>query len=239
MKKVVEKGKAELIQIKNCIFHVRQNINWKIFPYKEINRIKFKKPITKLNEVIKKDININNVEIKEKIKKEKIYLKERIKALKKEKLLFNNNDKNFNWKTFMKENKENKKIIEYYIIMIQAHFKGFLVKIFLNKLITCVDTIVINLYKYTKFKKIILKLYEMTFEETNEKNKIKEINKVVKIMINNCKTRLLIFKENEVNLINKIIESNIGILPIKSNQEIYSSIPLLNLNKYLSYLILK
>ena len=38
---------------------------------------------------------------------------------------------------------------------------------------------------------------------------------------------------------NKIIEKNAYILPIKENQEIYSNIPLINLNKYLSYLNLK
>ena len=39
-------------------------------------------------------------------------------------------------------------------------------------------------------------------------------------------------------MINKITESNIGILKVKENQIIYSNIPLINLNKYLSYLIL-
>ena len=57
-------------------------------------------------------------------------------------------------------------------------------------------------------------------------------------MLNNCRTRKLIFKKNEVDLINKITESNIGLLQIKPNQEIYSNIPLINLNKYLSYLLL-
>ena len=236
IKKSVEKGKTELIEIKNCIFHVRQKINWKIFPYKEINRIKFKKPITKLNEIINKDIDINNIKIKDKIKNEKIYLKEKIKILKNEKILFNKS--NFNWNKFMKENNDNKKIIEYYIIMIQSHFRSFLIKVFLSKLINSVDKIIICLSKYTKFKKLILQMYEITFKEKNCDENINKINKVVKIMIKNCKTRKLIFNNNEVNLINKIIEANIGILPIKANKEIYSSIPLLNLNKFLSYLII-
>jgi tmRNA-binding protein len=68
--------------------------------------------------------------------------------------------------------------------------------------------------------------------------KISEIKKVIKIMLNNCRTRKLIFKKNEVDLINKITKNNIGLLQIKSNQEIYSNIPLINLNKYLSYLLL-
>ena len=236
IKKSVEKGKTELIEIKNCIFHVRQKINWKIFPYKEINRIKFKKPITKLNEIINKDIDINNIKIKDKIKNEKIYLKEKIKILKNEKILFNKS--NFNWNNFMKENNDNKKIIEYYIIMIQSHFRSFLIKVFLSKLINSVDKIIIYLNKYTKFKKLILQMYEITFKEKNCDENINKINKVVKIMIKNCKTRKLIFNNYETNLINKIIEVNIGILPIKANKEIYSSIPLLNLNKFLSYLII-
>ena len=81
-------------------------------------------------------------------------------------------------------------------------------------------------------------MYEITFKEKNCDENINKINKVVKIMIKNCKTRKLIFNNYETNLINKIIEVNIGILPIKANKEIYSSIPLLNLNKFLSYLII-
>ena len=55
-------------------------------------------------------------------------------------------------------------------------------------------------------------------------------------MVKNCRTRKLIFKKFEVKIINKIIKYNIGLLPIKENQEIYSNIPLINLNKFLTYL---
>ena len=58
-------------------------------------------------------------------------------------------------------------------------------------------------------------------------------------MMKYCRTRKLIFKKIEVDLINRIINSNIGLLPIKQNQEIYSNIPLINLIKYLSYLNIK
>ena len=58
LKEIVDKGKAELIEIKNCIFHIRQNTNWKIFPYKKINRLRFSKSITKYNEIIKTETNI-------------------------------------------------------------------------------------------------------------------------------------------------------------------------------------
>ena len=37
---IAEKGKAELIDIKNCVFHIRQNTNFKIFPNQKINRLK-------------------------------------------------------------------------------------------------------------------------------------------------------------------------------------------------------
>ena len=245
IKEITEKGKAQLLEIKNCIFHVRQNINFRIFPQKKINRLKFSKSITKYNEIIQRENNIKNIEFKDKLKKDKIYLKEKINILKKEKVF---ECPYFNWNNFMKKSAENKRIIEYYIIMIQSNFRGFMVKLFLSKLIKGTYNIIINLYEYTKFKKLILTMYKKAFEVVELFNpadaqnfniKINEIKKVIKIMINNCKTRKLIFKKNEVDFMNKIIEKNAYILPIKENQEIYSNIPLINLNKYLSYLNLK
>ncbi len=241
---ITEKGKAELIDIKNCVFHIRQNTNFKIFPFKKINRLKFSKSMTKYNEIIQKEMNIKNIEYKDKIKKEKIYIKEKIKKLKEENIFPN---PKFIFNNFIKKTAENKKIIEYYIIMIQSNFRGFILRIFLSKLIKGIYNIINYLYSYTKFKKLIFKLYKMTFEAVDlfDKTKdpyfnlkINEIKKVVKIMLNNCLTRKLIFKKNEVDMINKITESNIGLLNIKENQIIYSNIPLINLNKYLSYLIL-
>ena len=245
IKEIAEKGKAELLEIKNCVFHVRQDINWKIFPHKKINRLKFSKSITKYNEIIQRENNIKNIEYRDKLKKEKIYLKEKIKILKKEKVF---EHPEFNWNNFMKKNSENKRIIEYYIIMIQSNFRGSMVKLFLSKLIKGISNIIINLYEYTKFKQLILTIYKKAFEIiesfdiTDIQNyyiKINQIKKVIKIMIKNCKTRKLIFKKNEVSIINKITEKNTYILPIRENQEIYSNIPLINLNKYLSYLNLK
>ena len=245
IKEIAEKGKVELLEIKNCVFHVRQNINWKIFPHKKINRLKFSKSITKYNEIIQRENNIKNIEYRDKLKKEKIYLKEKIKILKKEKVF---EHPEFNWNNFMKKNSENKRIIEYYIIMIQSNFRGSMVKLFLSKLIKGISNIIINLYEYTKFKQLILTIYKKAFEIiesfdiTDIQNyyiKINQIKKVIKIMIKNCKTRKLIFKKNEVSIINKITEKNTYILPIRENQEIYSNIPLINLNKYLSYLNLK
>jgi hypothetical protein len=241
---ITEKGKAELIDIKNCIFNIRQNTNFKIFPYQKINRLKFSKSMTKYNEIIQKEMNIKNIEYKDKIRKEKIYIKEKIKKLKEENIFPN---PQFIFNNFIKKTAENKKIIEYYIIMIQSNFRGFILRIFLSKLIKGIYNIINYLYSYTKFKKLILKMYAITleavdlFDKTKDPYfnlKINEIKKVVKIMLNNCLTRKLIFKKNEINMINKITESNIGILKVKENQIIYSNIPLINLNKYLSYLIL-
>ena len=235
LQEITEKGKAELIEIKNCIFHIRQNTNWKIFPYKKINRLKFSKSITKYNEIIQKEINIKDIKYKDTIKKEKIYLKEKINILKTKKIL----DKpNFIWNKFIKENIDNKRIIDYYATIIQTNFRGYIVKLFLSKIIKGINSIIINLYQYTKFKQLILKLYKMTFEfiELNKIYSLEEINKVVKTMIKKCKTRKIIFKKEEVDMINKVTKINIGILPIKDNQEIYSNIPLFNLNKYLTYL---
>ena len=222
---------------------MRQNTDWKIFPSKKINRLKFSKSMTKYNEIIKKEMNIKNIEFKDKIKKEKIYLKERINLLKSKKVF---EKSNFNLNKFMKENEENKRIIEYYIVIIQSNFRGYIVRIFLGKLIKGINDIINNLYEYTKFKQLILTLYKKSFEliELNDNSvifeqKIKEINNVTKIMIKNCRTRKLIFKKNEVEIINKIIKYNIGLLPIKEDQEIYSNIPLINLNKFLTYIKIK
>ena len=172
-------------------------------------------------------------------------MKEKIKILKKEKVF---EHPEFNWNNFIKKNSENKRIIEYYIIIIQSNFRGFMVKLFLSKLIKGISNIIINLYEYTKFKQLILTIYKKAFEIIESFDiadiqnfyiKINQIKKVIKIMIKNCKTRKLIFKKNEVDIINKITEKNTYILPIRENQEIYSNIPLINLNKYLSYLNLK
>ena len=243
LKEIIDKGKAELIEIKNCIFHVRQNTDWKVFPYKKINRLKFSKSITKYNEIIKKEMNIKNIEFKDKLKKEKIYLKQKINILKSQKVFDN---PNFNLNKFIKENKEHKRIIEYYITIIQSNFRGLIVRIFLAKLIKGIHNIINNLYIYTKFKQLTLALYKKSFELIDSnikgdifKQKINEINNVVKIMIKYCRTRKLIFKKYEVEIINKTIKYNIGILPIKENHEIYSNIPLINLNKCLTYLKMK
>ena len=234
LKELTEKGKIGLIEIKNCIFHIRQNTNWKIFPYKNINRLKFSKPITKYNEIIKKEIDIKNIEFKDKIIKEKIYIKEKIKILKKENI-FKKAD--FNWNKFIKKNIENKKIIDYYVTIIQSNFRSFMVKIFINKLIKSVNSIIINLYEYSKFKQLILTMYKMTYENDTNNIKLNQINKVLNIIIKNCRTRKLIFKKYEVDMINKITKSNIGILPLEPNQEIYSNIPLIYLLKFINYII--
>ena len=234
LKELTEKGKIGLIEIKNCIFHIRQNTNWKIFPYKNINRLKFSKPITKYNEIIKKEIDIKNIEFKDKIIKEKIYIKEKIKILKKENI-FQKAD--FNWNKFIKKNIENKKIIDYYVTIIQSNFRSFMVKIFINKLIKSVNSIIINLYEYSKFKQLILTMYKMTYENDTNNIKLNQINKVLNIIIKNCRTRKLIFKKYEVDMINKRTKSNIGILPLEPNQEIYSNIPLIYLLKFINYII--
>ena len=241
LKEIVDKGKAELIEIKNCIFHIRQNTNWKIFPNKKINRLRFSKSITKYNEIIKTETNIKNIEFKDKIKKAKIYLKQKINQLKSKKTF---EYPNFSLNKFIKENKDNKRIIKYYITLIQSNFRGFIIRLFLSKLIKSINAIILNLYEYTKFKQLILTLYKKTFElgELNDeknKEKIEEINNVVKIMIKHCRTRKIVFKKSETKLINKIIKDNIGLLPIKENQEIYSNIPLINLNKFLTYIKIK
>ena len=241
LKEIVDKGKAELIEIKNCIFHIRQNTNWKIFPNKKINRLRFSKSITKYNEIIKTETNIKNIEFKDKIKKAKIYLKQKINQLKSKKAF---EYPNFSLNKFIKENKDNKRIIEYYITLIQSNFRGFIIRLFLSKLIKSINAIILNLYEYTKFKQLIITLYKKTFElgELNDeknKEKIEEINNVVKIMIKHCRTRKIVFKKSETKLINKIIKDNIGLLPIKENQEIYSNIPLINLNKFLTYIKIK
>ena len=112
-----------------------------------------------------------------------------------------------------------------------------MVKIFINKLIKSVNSIIINLYEYSKFKQLILTMYKMTYENDTNNIKLNQINKVLNIIIKNCRTRKLIFKKYEVDMINKITKSNIGILPLEPNQEIYSNIPLIYLLKFINYII--
>ncbi len=76
--------------------------------------------------------------------------------------------------------------------MIQSNFRGFILRIFLSKLIKGIYNIINYLYSYTKFKKLILKMYAITleavdlFDKTKDPYfnlKINEIKKVVKIML--------------------------------------------------------
>lgn len=144
----------------------------------------------------------------------------------------------------MNENKEKKRIIEYCIIMIQSRFRGFMVKIFLSKIISSIDIIINAIERYIGFKKLILKLYRTTFNEIlmdkfghlEYKNKVIIIRKIIKVIIKNCKNRKLLFNKNEIDLINRLEEMNIGFRPIRLEQEIYSIKLLLSLDKFLFYL---
>ena len=246
VQKVIEKEKKEMKEVKNFTFQIRENKGWKYFPYKNINKLRFTKPITKINKLIKEDINIKNICLTDNIKKKKNYIKEIIKLYQKEGILpsISSNKYSFNWKTFMNENKEKKRIIEYCIIMIQSRFRGFMVKIFLSKIISSIDIIINAIERYIGFKKLILKLYRTTFNEIlmdkfghlEYKNKVIIIRKIIKVIIKNCKNRKLLFNKNEIDLINRLEEMNIGFRPIRLEQEIYSIKLLLSLDKFLFYL---
>ena len=247
VEKVVEKEKKELEDMKNYVFHIRENKEMKLFPNKHINKLRFSKSITKINKSIKEVINIKDICIVDKIKKNKNYIKEKIKFFQKQGIFPSiSSPKNykFEWKEFMNENKENRKIIKYCIIMIQAKFRGFMVKVFLAKLIKSVDIIITNLDKYLQFKKLVLRLYKTTFDEiiwkrndnTIFKNSIKEIRIFIKFIIKNNKSRKLVFKKNEIDLINKLSESEIEFRPLKEEQAVYSVKLLLILDKFLFYL---
>ena len=247
VEKVVEKEKKELEDMKNYVFHIREYKEMKLFPNKHINKLRFSKSITKINKSIKEVINIKDICIVDKIKKNKNYIKEKIKFFQKQGIFPSiSSPKNykFEWKEFMNENKENRKIIKYCIIMIQAKFRGFMVKVFLAKLIRSVDIIITNLDKYLQFKKLVLRLYKTTFDEiiwkrndnTIFKNSIKEIRIFIKFIIKNNKSRKLVFKKNEIDLINKLSESEIEFRPLKEEQAVYSVKLLLILDKFLFYL---
>jgi hypothetical protein len=245
IEKVVKKQKKEMENMKSYIFHIRENKDWN---YQNINKLRFSNPITKINKSIKEEINIKNMSTIDKIKKTKKYIKEIIKVYQKEGKLpsiYSSTKFSFDWKHFMNESKENKKIIKYFIILIQSKFRGFMVKVFLSKIIRSVDIITNNLDKYIGFKKLVLQLYKTTFEEivANKKNdnydyksRIKELRKLIRFIIKNSKSRRLLFKKQEIDLINKLEESNIGFVPIRIEQAIYSIKLLLILDKYLFYL---
>ena len=199
IEKVVEKEKKEMKEMKNYIFQIRQNKEWKNIPNRNINKLKLHKSITKINRLIKEEINIKNVCVTDKIKQTKKYIKEKIKFLQKQKKfpsISSHKNFKFDWKQFMNENKENKKIIKYCIIMIQSKFRGFMVKVFISKLIRSIDIIIRNLGRYIEFKKLVLKLYKITFNEIiwkkNEnfefKNKVKDLRKQIKFIIKNNKS---------------------------------------------------
>lgn len=244
IEKVIKKEKEEMKDMKNYIFHIRENKGWN---YQNINKLRFSKPITKMNKLIKEDLNIKNIYLIDKIKKTKYYIKEKIKLYQKEGILpsiYTSNKLHFDWKQFMNESKEHKKIIEYCIILIQSKFRGFMVKVFLAKIIKSVEAITNSLDKYMGFKKLVLKLYRIAFDEIDRiknenadyKSKIKELRKLIKYIIKNNKSRKLLFKHHEVDLINKLEGSNIGFRPIRIDQAIYSIKLLLILDKYLFYL---
>jgi hypothetical protein len=243
IQKVVEKKKKEMKEMKNFAFQIRENKGWNYFPHKNINKLRFTRSITKINKLIRENINIKEISLTDKIKNTKNYLKEKIEFYQKNGILpsLKSNKYTFNWKSFMNKNSENKRIIEYCIIMIQSKFRGFMVKVFLAKIIRSIDIIIDNLERYIGFKKLILSLYKKTFDEIisdkikyNEyKFKVNYVRKIIKVIIKNCTNRKLIFKKNEVDLINKLDETNIGFKPIREEQEIYSVRLLLVLDKYL------
>ena len=246
IKKTVEKEKNQMKEMKNYIFQIREKKEWKIFPHKHINKLRFSKSITKINKFIREEVNTNNVCITDKIKQTKNYIKEKIKLYQSQGIfpsIYSSKNLKFDWKQFMNENKENKKIIKFCIVMIQSKFRGFMVKVFLANIIKSVDIIINNLDRYLSFKKLVLKMYKITFEDivlkkdhSIFKNRIKDIRKIIKFIIKNNKSRKLIFKQNEIDLINKLNESNIGFIPIKEEQAIYSIKLLLILDKFLFYL---
>ena len=247
LQNVVQKEKNEMKEMKNTIFQIRENKEWKNIPNKKINKLKLHKSITKINRFIKEDVDIKNVYVIDKIKLSKKYIKEKIKLLKKQRKfpsLSSPNNFKFDWKLFMNENIENKKIIKYCIVMIQSMFRGFMVKVFVSNLIRSIDIIINNLGKYIEFKKLVLKLYNKAFNEIEIKKNdnfefresIKELRKKIKFIIKNNKSRKLLFKKNEIDLINRLEESNIDFKPIKEEQPIYSVKLLLILDKYLFYL---
>ena len=88
VEKVVEKEKNELKEMKKYVFHIRENKVLKAFPHKHINKLRFSKPITKINKLIREEINIKNVCVVDKIKKYKNYIKEKIKIYIKSKEFF-------------------------------------------------------------------------------------------------------------------------------------------------------
>ena len=246
VKKVVEKEKNEMKEMKNYIFQIREKKEFKAFPHKHINKLRFSKSITKINKLIREEVNTKNVCVTDKIKQTKNYIKEKIKLYQKQGIfpsIYSHKNFKFNWKDFMNENKENKKMIKFCIVMIQSKFRGFMVKVFLAKIIRSVDIIINNLDRYLSFKKLVLKLYKITFddivwkkEHSNFKNRIKDIRKFIKFIIKNNKSRKLIFKQNEIDLINKLNDCNIGFIPIKEEQAIFSIKLLLILDKFLFYL---
>ena len=246
IKQTVNREKEDINDMKKYIFAIRDNDAWKKWPNRKINKLRFTNPITKMNYEIKEKININDISFVDKIKKTKNYIKEKIKFLQKEgKLPKNTSEKyEFNWKKFKSENSENKRIIEYFITLIQSKFRGFMVKLFLAKMVRSIDIIINCLDRYLGFKKMILSLFEIAFSGMIREKLMSEeykeltikIRSVIRIILRNCRNHILIIKKPENDFINKLYENDIISKPINIDKVIYSVKLLLFLDNCLFFL---
>lgn len=166
-----EATKEDISNMKKCIYNIRTNNIFKKFPSKAIKKYEFCKTITKLNEKVHNKSDIKNIISINKIKRSKNYVKTLIAELKKEGKLPSMNLKKFDWKQFYKEDSANRQVINFFSGIIQANFKGYMIRKWLGKMNEAVVKIQFNLIKYIHFKKMILSLFTETVEGIKEFDK--------------------------------------------------------------------
>ena len=98
----------------------------------------------------------------------KNYVKTLIAELKKEGKLPSINLKKFDWRAFYKEDPANRQVINFFSGIIQANFKGYMIRKWIEKMKEAIEMIQFNVVKYINFKKMIMSLFTETVEDIRE-----------------------------------------------------------------------
>ena len=213
-----EVTKEDICDMKKCIYNIRTNI-FKKFPNKIINRYDYTKTITKLNEKVHNKSDIKNIITINKIKRSKNYVKTLIAELRKEgSLPYNNNIKQFEWQTFYKHDSSHKQVINYFSGIIQATFRGYMIRKWIEKMKIASEMIQFNVIKYLSFKKMVMSLFTETVEDIKEFDKLnpeiyrapaRRIRQIVHALLRNYPSCSFYMFDRDVDQINMLYVRNL------------------------------